>query len=133
MLLMRPISLIFIIVSISTACQSISDNKSEINKQIPRTASSPAKTTAPIDAGTGLGATGWLTSQTRGATTRAETVAREIGRKTSNLGRLFEPREIAYLFVSMASPLAVAVNGHTIMANGGDSLVTPMYRSLVPR
>ncbi len=58
---------------------------------------------------------------------------REVGRKASNLGRLFEPREIAWLFLTMASPWSVAVNGHTIVANGGDSFITPLYRELVPR
>lgn len=53
---------------------------------------------------------------------------REVGIKASNLGRLLHPREVAWLFLTMASPWAVGVNGHTLVANGGDSNMTPLYR-----
>lgn len=56
---------------------------------------------------------------------------REVGIRAANLGRLFQPREIAWLFLTMASPWACAVNGHTLVANGGDSYVTPLFRELL--
>ncbi len=57
-------------------------------------------------------------------------VVRQVGIRASNLGRLLDPREVAWLFLTMASPWAAAVNGHTLVANGGDSNVTPLYREL---
>ena len=48
----------------------------------------------------------------------------------ANLGRLLHPREVAWLFLTMASPWAVGVNGHVLVANGGDTNVTPVYREL---
>ena len=56
---------------------------------------------------------------------------RETAIRASNLGRLLEPREVAWLFLAMASPWAAPVNGHTLVANGGDSFVTPLYREMV--
>jgi NAD(P)-dependent dehydrogenase (short-subunit alcohol dehydrogenase family) len=55
-------------------------------------------------------------------------LVRQVGIDASNLGRLLHPREVAWLFVTMASPWAASVNGHTLVANGGDSNVTPLYR-----
>lgn len=55
---------------------------------------------------------------------------KQIGIEASNLGRLLRAREVAWLFVTMASPWAVGVNGHTLVANGGDSNVTPIFRKL---
>jgi citronellol/citronellal dehydrogenase len=55
---------------------------------------------------------------------------RAMGIEAANLGRLFHPREIAWLFLVMASPLAVAVNGHTLVANGGDSNLSPVYQRM---
>lgn len=52
---------------------------------------------------------------------------RAAGIRAANLGRLLHPREVAWLFVSMASPWAASVNGHTVVANGGDSNVTPVF------
>ena len=56
---------------------------------------------------------------------------RQVAIDGSNLGRLLEPREVAYLFLTMASPWAASVNGHTLVANGGDSFVTPLYRKMM--
>ena len=56
---------------------------------------------------------------------------REVAIRGSNLGRLLHPREVAWLFPCMASPLAAGVNGHTLVANGGDSNVTPLYREMI--
>lgn len=56
---------------------------------------------------------------------------RQVGIRASNLGRLLEPREVAYLFLTMASPWAASVNGHTLVANGGDSFVTPLFREMM--
>ncbi len=56
---------------------------------------------------------------------------REVAERAANLGRLLLPREVAWLFLTMASPWAVGVNGHTLVANGGDSFVTPLYREMV--
>ena len=55
---------------------------------------------------------------------------RKIGIESANLKRLLEPREVAWLFVTMASPWAAGVNGHTLVANGGDSNVTPIFQEL---
>lgn len=55
---------------------------------------------------------------------------RAMGIEAANLGRLLHPREVAWLFVTMASPWAAAVNGHTLVANGGDSNVTPVFRQM---
>ncbi|MBI4705972.1 MAG: SDR family oxidoreductase [Deltaproteobacteria bacterium] len=55
---------------------------------------------------------------------------REMAVKAANLGRLLDAREVAWLFLTMASPWAAAVNGHTLVANGGDSHVTPVYREM---
>jgi citronellol/citronellal dehydrogenase len=55
---------------------------------------------------------------------------RAMGIEAANLKRLLHPREIAWLFVTMASPWAAAVNGHTLVANGGDSNVTPVFRQM---
>jgi NAD(P)-dependent dehydrogenase (short-subunit alcohol dehydrogenase family) len=55
---------------------------------------------------------------------------RALGIEAANLGRLLLPREVAWLFVTLASPWAVAVNGHTVVANGGDSNVTPVYHQM---
>lgn len=56
---------------------------------------------------------------------------REVAERASNLGRLLHPREVAWLFLTLASPWAASVNGHTVVANGGDSFVTPLYREMV--
>ncbi len=56
---------------------------------------------------------------------------RQVGIRASNLGRLLLPREVAWLFLTMASPWAAPVNGHTLVANGGDSYVTPLYREMM--
>ncbi len=56
---------------------------------------------------------------------------REVAERASNLGRLLHAREVAWLFLSMASPWAEGVNGHTLVANGGDSHVTPLYREMM--
>ena len=56
---------------------------------------------------------------------------REVAIRGSNMGRLLHPREVAWLFLTMASPWAVGVNGHTLVANGGDSLVPPLYREFM--
>jgi len=56
---------------------------------------------------------------------------RQVAIDASNLGRLLHPREVAWLFLTMASPWAAAVNGHTLVANGGDSFVTPLYRKMM--
>jgi len=53
---------------------------------------------------------------------------RQVAIHGSNQQRLLHPREVAWLFLAMASPWARAVNGHTLVANGGDSHVTPLYR-----
>ncbi len=55
---------------------------------------------------------------------------KQIAVRAANLGRLLDAREIAYLFLTMASPWAASVNGHVVVANGGDSNVTPLYREL---
>ncbi|MBW2527636.1 MAG: SDR family oxidoreductase [Deltaproteobacteria bacterium] len=55
---------------------------------------------------------------------------RELGIQAANLKRLLEPREVAWLFLCMASPWAVGVNGHTLVANGGDSNVTPVFQQM---
>ena len=55
---------------------------------------------------------------------------RGVAIRAANLGRLLDAREVAYLFLTLASPYAAAVNGHTVVANGGDSNVTPLYREL---
>ena len=55
---------------------------------------------------------------------------RAIAASSSNMGRLIEPREVAWLFLTMASPFAAPVNGHTLVANGGDSFITPAFREL---
>ncbi len=52
---------------------------------------------------------------------------RDVALRGSNQRRLIHPREIAWLFLSMASPWATSVNGTTLVANGGDSNVTPLY------
>jgi len=56
---------------------------------------------------------------------------RDVAIRGSNLGRLLHPREVAWLFLTMASPWAAGVNGHTLVANGGDSLVPPLYREFM--
>jgi citronellol/citronellal dehydrogenase len=56
---------------------------------------------------------------------------RGVAVRSSNLGRLLQPREVAWLFLCMASPLSAGVNGHTLVANGGDSNVTPLYREMI--
>lgn len=56
---------------------------------------------------------------------------RQVAIDGSNLKRLLHPREVAWLFLTMASPWAEAVNGHTLVANGGDSFVTPLYRKML--
>ncbi len=55
---------------------------------------------------------------------------RQMGIEAANLQRLLHPREVAWLFLAMASPWAAAVNGHTLVANGGDSNVTPVFRQM---
>jgi citronellol/citronellal dehydrogenase len=56
---------------------------------------------------------------------------REVAKNASNLGRLLHAREVAWLFLTMASPWAAGVNGHTLVANGGDSFVTPLFREMM--
>jgi len=56
---------------------------------------------------------------------------RQVAVRGSNQQRLLHPREVAWLFLSMASPWARSVNGHTLVANGGDSHVTPLYREML--
>jgi NAD(P)-dependent dehydrogenase (short-subunit alcohol dehydrogenase family) len=56
---------------------------------------------------------------------------RQVAIDGSNLKRLLHPREVAWLFLTMASPWAESVNGHTLVANGGDSFVTPLYRKML--
>jgi NAD(P)-dependent dehydrogenase (short-subunit alcohol dehydrogenase family) len=56
---------------------------------------------------------------------------RQVAIEGSNLKRLLHPREVAWLFLTMASPWAESVNGHTVVANGGDSFVTPLYRKML--
>ncbi len=56
---------------------------------------------------------------------------RQVAIEGSNLKRLLHPREVAWLFLTMASPWAESVNGHTLVANGGDSFVTPLYRKML--
>jgi NAD(P)-dependent dehydrogenase (short-subunit alcohol dehydrogenase family) len=56
---------------------------------------------------------------------------RQVGIDASNLGRLLHPREVAHLFMMLASPWAESVNGQVVVANGGDSNVTPLYREMV--
>ena len=55
---------------------------------------------------------------------------RQVAIRGSNQQRLLHPREVAWLFLTMASPWARSVNGHTLVANGGDSHVTPLYREM---
>ncbi len=55
---------------------------------------------------------------------------RAAGIEAANLKRLLHPREVAWLFLTMASPWAAGVNGHTLVANGGDSNVTPVFRQM---
>lgn len=55
---------------------------------------------------------------------------RKMGIEAANLGRLLHPREVAWLFLVMASPLAAGVNGHTLVANGGDSNLSPVYQKM---
>ena len=55
---------------------------------------------------------------------------RAMGIEAANLRRLLHPREVAWLFVTRASPLAVGVNGHTLVANGGDSNLSPVYQKM---
>lgn len=45
----------------------------------------------------------------------------------SNFRELLDPKEIAWIFTVMASPLARSVNGANINANSGDSNVTPLF------
>lgn len=57
-------------------------------------------------------------------------VVREIAVEASLQERLIAPEEVAWLFVTLASPLARSVNGRTVVANCGDSLVTPVFAGL---
>lgn len=56
---------------------------------------------------------------------------RERGIAAALQNRLIDPREIGFLLTTLASPWARSVNGHSVVANGGDSLVTPLYGQLV--
>ena len=55
---------------------------------------------------------------------------RQCGIRAALQNRLIAPREIGFLLATLASPWSRAVNGHTVVANGGDSLVTRLYEQL---
>lgn len=55
-------------------------------------------------------------------------VVREVAIRGNLQGRLIDPKEVAWLFLVMASPLARCVNGYSLLANCGDSLVPPVFK-----
>lgn len=55
----------------------------------------------------------------------------KVGVRAANMKRLFQAREIAWLFLVMASPWSCTVNGHNLVANGGDTNITPLFLELM--